>query len=428
MTTATSPTPGPSQETLEQRHRQIAEQINDVVIPLVNTAEMSLVAALTTTPATVRTATALAWRGRTRADAVRFTHAADIAERMNDLFTCARDREHLAVDHLDLIWNRIHRQLVTVPTSLVDDVRASLDDAVEPALRTWLSEHPAQGTVNLADLRDQLDALLADTSPGLTTATARAERDSAALTRRGNTLTLTCGDEIMAAGIDNAITDRAKTVLADLRKIRDDNPDTTPELPTRSEVKAQVLLDLLGDNPDTLAVTVNLYRATTDGIHGTGTAYCPDIGWLDVDSADRLEAAARNSPHGTVRTLPADPDDLTVTKAYEFPLLVKIASEARDGHCRFPDCTIPASRCEKDHIENSPHTDPTSGGATSIDNVENLCPEHHRSKTLGLWTCTTPDRGHTIHWTGPHGEQFTTYATGPTAPYRGKRNDREEPE
>ncbi|WP_291474939.1 HNH endonuclease signature motif containing protein [Corynebacterium sp.] len=403
--------------TLEDRHRQISDHITASIIPLMNTMDMSLVAALTTTDKSARTATALAWRGRTRADAVRFTRAADIAERMNDLFTTASERKRLTVDHLDLIWSRIHRHLSTVPTALVSDMRTSLDNAVEPALADWLDDHPGTGTVNLADLRDHLDLLLTDVAPGLTTATARAERESANLTRRGNVLTLTCGDTTMAAGIDNALTDRAKTVLTDLRRIRDDNPESAPELPTRAEVKAQVLLDLLGDNPDSLAVTVNLFRTTTDGVHGTGTAYSPDIGWIDVDSADRLESAARTSPNGRVRTLPDNPGDLTVTDAYKFPLLVQLAAEARDGHCRFPGCTVPATRCEKDHIENSPHTDPTSNGATSIDNLENLCPEHHRAKTLGIWKAASPDRGLTVHWTGPHGETYTTYASGPTAPY-----------
>ncbi|MGO3025527.1 HNH endonuclease signature motif containing protein [Corynebacterium variabile] len=403
--------------TLEDRHRQISDHISKSIIPLINTMDMSLVAALTTTDRAARTTTALAWRGRTRADAVRFTHAADIAERMGDLFTTASERTRLTVDHLDLIWSRIHRHLVTVPTSLVSDVRTSLDTAVEPAVSDWLDNHPGTGTVNLADLRDRLDLILADIAPGLTNATARAEREAANLTRRGNVLTLTCGDTIMAAGIDNALTDRAKNILTDLRKIRDNNPESTPELPTRAEVKAQVLLDLLGDNPDSLAVTVNLFRTTTDGVHGTGTAYSPDIGWLDVDTADRLESAARTSPNGRIRTLPDSPDDLTVTEAYKFPVLVQIAAEARDGHCRFPGCTVPATRCEKDHIENSPHTDPTSDGATSIDNLENLCPEHHRAKTLGIWKAASPDRGLTIHWTGPLGEKYTTYASGPTAPY-----------
>lgn len=406
---------------LEDRHRQISEHITASIIPLMNTMDMSLVAALTTTDKSTRTATALAWRGRTRADAVRFTHAADIAERMNDLFTTASERMRLTVDHLDLIWSRIHRHLSTVPTTLVSDMRTSLDNAVEPGLGDWLDGHPGTGTVNLADLRDHLDLLLADVAPGLTTATARTERESANLIRRGNVLTLTCGDTIMAAGIDNALTDRAKTLLTDLRRIRDDSPDTTPELPTRAEVKAQVLLDLFGDNPETLAVTVNLFRTTTDGVRGTGTAYSPDIGWIDVETADRLEHAAHLSPNGRIRTLPDNPDDLTVTEAYKFPVLVQLAAEARDGHCRFPGCTVPATRCEKDHIENSPHTDPTSNGATSIDNIENLCPEHHRSKTLGIWKATTPDNGHTIEWTGPLGERYTTYASGPTAPYYPKR-------
>ena len=86
--------------TLEDRHRQISDHISKSIIPLMNTMDMSLVAALTTTDRATRTTTALAWRGRTRADAVRFTHAADIAERMSDLFTTASERRRSPRPHL----------------------------------------------------------------------------------------------------------------------------------------------------------------------------------------------------------------------------------------------------------------------------------------------------------------------------------------
>lgn len=98
--------------------------------------------------------------------------------------------------------------------------------------------------------------------------------------------------------------------------------------------------------------------------------------------------------------------------------------EGRDGHCRFPTCDVPASLCDNDHIENSPHTDPTSNGATNVTNGQKLCRPHHREKTTGNWTCSTPDGGFTIDWISPDGTRYTTYADGPLA----RHPERPEPE
>ncbi|AGP30449.1 HNH endonuclease signature motif containing protein [Corynebacterium terpenotabidum] len=392
---------------------RLIKEVNNVFIPLTNRADMVIVKGLTLIEPAARTSTALAWRSRTQADAFRFSHAASVAERMPHLFDTVLHNSRFAVEHLDVIWSCIHRQLATVPHRLVDEVAAALDRAVEPAVLDWLGTVP--GPVNLADLRTLVDSVIIDNAPGLSAETAQAERDSARLTRRGLTYTLQCGDEIMAATIDKALTDRAGKELAGLRRQQveageSDGPGAAGEggLPTLSELKARILLDLLGDNPETVQVRVNLFRATVDGIHGLGAGYCPGIGWVDVATAQRLESVAT-----TIREIPTDPADLPVTDSYRFPVLHELAMEARDGHCRFPGCTVSAARCENDHIVNSPHTDPDSNGTTSVDNGMKLCGPHHREKSEGHWRCETPDGGHTVHWTGPGGEKFTTYAAGP---------------
>lgn len=156
---------------------EVARHVRDNIIPLANLGDMLTVVGLLATPVEARIATALAWRGRTRADAVRFGHATDVAERMPELFTLAQESGRLAVDHLDLVWSRINRHMSTVPVSLTEETRTGLDHVVEPAVVSWLSEN-GEGTctVNLADLRDLIDAVLLDKAPGLYAETARAER------------------------------------------------------------------------------------------------------------------------------------------------------------------------------------------------------------------------------------------------------------
>lgn len=397
----------------------VATAVIEQISPLVNQSELTIVGALATVDPHLRISTALVWRGRTRADAVRFSHAADMPARMPDLFDLAHRTCRITADHLDTIWTRINRHLVQAPAGIVDDLRAGLDSVVEPAVIDWLSVQ--DGIVNLADLRSVIDAVLIDSAPGLAAETAQAERDSVRLTRRGRVLTLTAGDEIIAAGIDKTLEDKARALLAGLRRDRStENPDDLPALPDRSELKAQILLDLLGDNPETLQVRVNLYRTTVDGVSGTGSAYSPEVGWLDAQTAHRLEALAH--ANGTVAVLP-EAEDIPEIPHYRWNLGQRLHLEARDAHCRFPGCTVPAVRCEKDHIVNSPYTDPDSDGPTDVANGQNLCPEHHREKTLGTWRCSTPDGGHTIHWSGPHGETATTHAAGPLSTY--VRKDRE---
>lgn len=212
-----------------------------------------------------------------------------------------------------------------------------------------------------------------------------------------------------------------RELLAGLRRERTliDEDERTP-LPTPSQLKAQILMELLGNTPETMTIRVNLYRATLDGIHGTGAGYVADVGWINARTADRFEEAAT-----TVREIPVDPAEHPESDGYPFLLQDRNYLEGRDATCRFPQCTVPANLCENDHIENSPFTDPTSNGPTSVRNGQKLCRAHHRLKTEGTWTCSTRDDGFTIDWHSPDGGSYTTHATGPLA--RAWRRSQERP-
>ena len=74
---------------------------------------------------------------------------------------------------------------------------------------------------------------------------------------------------------------------------------------------------------------------------------------------------------------------------------------ARDRHCRFPGCSVPASRCHLDHVVAFPL------GQTVEANLQCLCPAHHGFKHHAGWTVTmTPDG--TCAWTAPTGRTHTT--------------------
>lgn len=71
--------------------------------------------------------------------------------------------------------------------------------------------------------------------------------------------------------------------------------------------------------------------------------------------------------------------------------------EARDRHCRFPGCRMPARRCQVDH--NHEHHE---GGPTSIDNLACLCVRHHTMKTETEWTVRQLPGGR-LEWSSPTG-------------------------
>ncbi|HET7474470.1 MAG TPA: DUF222 domain-containing protein [Dermatophilaceae bacterium] len=95
----------------------------------------------------------------------------------------------------------------------------------------------------------------------------------------------------------------------------------------------------------------------------------------------------------------------TTARAYTPPASVGALVRARDGTCRFPHCTVPATRCDLDHVQ------PWPAGPTSPANLAALCRHHHRAKTHGGWEYTLHPDG-TCTWVTPHGGQ--TMLTRPT--------------
>lgn len=74
--------------------------------------------------------------------------------------------------------------------------------------------------------------------------------------------------------------------------------------------------------------------------------------------------------------------------------------EARDRHCRFPGCRMPARRCQIDH-----NLEQHEGGPTCICNLSCLCIRHHTMKTETEWTVRQLPGGR-LEWTSPSGRSY----------------------
>jgi Domain of unknown function (DUF222)/HNH endonuclease len=135
--------------------------------------------------------------------------------------------------------------------------------------------------------------------------------------------------------------------------------------------------------------------------------------------AARTLAAQEDS---TWQRLLTAPDTGTVVKTdpttYRPTAEVRRHVSARDGHCTFPTCTMPATTTDLDHIIPFNHQHPDQGGPTTPDNLHPLCRYHHRLKTHAGWTVhrsetnpTAATATATTTWTSPSGRKYPAAAT-----------------
>ncbi|WP_426718390.1 HNH endonuclease signature motif containing protein [Corynebacterium auriscanis] len=168
---------------------------------------------------------------------------------------------------------------------------------------------------------------------------------------------------------------------------------------TNNTTQGQAFLGLLRGQT-TASITLNLYKNTfglpLDDVFGEGhwLTTAASAAWLD--RITHLAGAGTSDNNG-----------------YQPSARTAAMVAGRDGHCRFPGCTIPAHRCQIDHVHRYDHTNPTTSGPTSTDNLHLLCAKHHRLKTAGNWDVTLHPDG-TETWTS-HGDghTITTTSDGP---------------
>lgn len=86
----------------------------------------------------------------------------------------------------------------------------------------------------------------------------------------------------------------------------------------------------------------------------------------------------------------------------------------RDGTCRHPGCSVPATDCDVDHVIAFNRKDPELGGPTTEWNLVCLCRKHHREKTFGTNAYRSGPLGELVIITDT-GHEHRTRPKGPLA-------------
>lgn len=169
---------------------------------------------------------------------------------------------------------------------------------------------------------------------------------------------------------------------------------------------------LIGENDDTR-------RETRDSeMKPAGTRYGDLAGYgiIDAKIARWFAADAKSWD----RIFLDETGTIVATDSYVPTSAIRRIVTARDGHCRFPGCLTPPTRCDIDHTH-----DWAKGGTTSTDNLALLCRKHHTLKHPGLhdiarWSVKQKPGGILI-WTDPSGREYTEVPS-PTIEPDGERS------
>jgi hypothetical protein len=182
---------------------------------------------------------------------------------------------------------------------------------------------------------------------------------------------------------------------------------------TVDQLRADIFLDRLEGNPDSVTsrrqgvVDLQVDLATLMGLAETPG----EIGGFGPVIADVARQMTASQHDAEWRVTVTDPDNGHViwngiTRRRPTATQRRYI-QARQRHCVFPGCRMPALDCDLDHTVR--HRD---GGRTSRHNLEPLCRRHHRAKDQGRWRLRQPQPG-VFQWTSPLGHHYTVQPAPP---------------
>lgn len=227
---------------------------------------------------------------------------------------------------------------------------------------------------------------------------------------------------LLADAIYDRLTQQARSIVDARRPAVSPQPSDDPSLRevvstdtrTMDQLRSDVLADMLltaapdadptrtDDGPGTLGAIRARVQVVVPALALLGSDDRPAdlVGRspIDAETARRLLGTTR-TPWDRVLTHPVTGAVLAVD-TYQRTAAIDRLLRARDQHCRFPGCRMPAVRCEVDHT-----LDHALGGATDVRNLAHLCQRHHSMKQFTSWRVRQLADG-VLEWTSPLGRTY----------------------
>lgn len=219
---------------------------------------------------------------------------------------------------------------------------------------------------------------------------------------------------VLAVGVYDRLTQQSRALI----DARGETAVSVADERTMAQVRADVLADLLltaapeadptrgDDGPGVLGairarvqVVVPALTMIDPGNENLEPAELVGHGPIDADTARSL-AESTTVPWDRVITHPVT-GSVLCTDTYQRTSVIDRFLRARDRHCRWPGCTVPAVRSEVDHTH-----DYALGGATEVGNLSHLCQRHHTQKQFTRWTVRQLAGG-VLEWTSPTGRVYS---------------------
>ncbi|MEV4776165.1 HNH endonuclease signature motif containing protein [Microbacterium sp. LWH12-1.2] len=178
---------------------------------------------------------------------------------------------------------------------------------------------------------------------------------------------------------------------------------------TLDQIHCDLALDLLltatpagHETPEALLAGITAHVSVTVPVTtliGVGTTPAELNGRTPIDPATARWLAGAASGWDRILTHPITGGLLAVDR-YRPSAHLKRLLRARDQRCRFPTCGLPATECDLDHNQ-----DAALGGATSEENLGDLCRRHHVLKHNSPWHVEQLEGG-VFAWTSPTGQVY----------------------
>lgn len=219
---------------------------------------------------------------------------------------------------------------------------------------------------------------------------------------------------VLAVGIYDRLTQQSRALV----DARTESAAAATDERTMPQLRADILADLLltaapdadptrvDDGPGVLGairarvqVVVPALTMLEPHAENADPAELVGHGPVDADTARGL-AEATPVPWDRVITHPVT-GSVLCTDTYQRTSAIDRYLRARDRHCRWPGCLVPAVRSEVDHTH-----DYALGGSTDISNLSHLCQRHHTQKQFTRWRVRQLAGG-VLEWTSPTGRVYT---------------------